>query len=59
MPDIKFILENKDLVLEGLKKKGYTKEDLDIDELIGLHKKITALKICFIFFYILFYNIIL
>ncbi len=44
MPDIKFILENKDLVLEGLKKKGYTKEDLDIDELIGLHKKITALK---------------
>ncbi len=44
MPDIKFIIENKALVQEGLNKKGYTKEDLDLDALIGLHKQITALK---------------
>lgn len=44
MPDIKFIIENTDLVREGLNKKGYTKEDLDLDELIKLHKDITALK---------------
>ncbi|HCU59061.1 MAG TPA: serine--tRNA ligase, partial [Alphaproteobacteria bacterium] len=44
MPDIKFILENKDLVQDGLTKKGYTKEDLDLDELIALHKQITTLK---------------
>ena len=44
MPDIKFIIENKDLVQEGLTKKGYTKEDLDLEELIALHKKITSLK---------------
>lgn len=44
MPDIKFILENKDFVQEGLTKKGYTKEDLDLDELIALHQKVTALK---------------
>ena len=44
MPDIKFILENRPLVEEGLAKKGYTKEDLDLDALIGLHKDITSLK---------------
>ncbi len=44
MPDIKFIIENKSFVEEGLAKKGYTKEDLDIDFLIELHKKITMLK---------------
>ena len=44
MPDIKFILENKEMMEEGLAKKGYTKEDLDLEELIALHKKITALK---------------
>ena len=44
MPDIKFIIENKSFVEEGLAKKGYTKEDLDIDFLIELHKKITTLK---------------
>ena len=44
MPDIKFIIENKDFVEKGLAKKGYTKEDLDIDFLIELHKKITMLK---------------
>jgi len=44
MPDIKFIIENQQIVQDGLNKKGYTKEDLDLDELIGLHKKITALK---------------
>ena len=31
MLDIKFIIENTDLVKEGIAKKGYTKEDLDID----------------------------
>ena len=44
MPDIKFILENREIVEKGLAKKGYTKEDLDLDALIGLHKKITMLK---------------
>ena len=39
MPDIKFIIENRDIVENGLAKKGYTKEDLDLDVLIGLHKK--------------------
>ncbi|MBR1916068.1 MAG: serine--tRNA ligase [Alphaproteobacteria bacterium] len=44
MPDIKFIIENKDIVQNGLNKKGYRKEDLDIDALIELYKKIAALK---------------
>jgi len=44
MPDIKFIIENREIVEEGLRKKGYSKEDLDLDELIKLHKKVTALK---------------
>ena len=44
MPDIKFIIENKDLVQEGLTKKGYTKEDLDLDALIKLYKDIASLK---------------
>ncbi len=44
MLDIKFILENQKDVEEGLKKKGYTKNDLDINELIALHKDITKLK---------------
>ena len=44
MPDIKFIIENKDFVQNEFAKKGYTKEDLDLDELILLHGKITALK---------------
>ncbi len=44
MPDIKFIIENKALVEEGLAKKGYTKEDLDIDALIELYRNIAALK---------------
>ena len=44
MPDIKFIIENKQIVQDGLNKKGYTKEDLDLDELIGLHKKISLIS---------------
>lgn len=44
MPDIKFIVENTALVKEGLQKKGYTPEELDVDALIKLHKEITALK---------------
>ena len=44
MLDIKFILENQKDVEEGLKKKGYTKNDLDINELIALYKDITKLK---------------
>lgn len=44
MLDIKFIIENIDIVKEGLQKKGYSKEDLDIDALIELHKDITKLK---------------
>lgn len=44
MFDIKFITENPDLVKEGIAKKGYTKEDLDIDALIALYKDINKLK---------------
>lgn len=44
MLDIKFIIENTDLVKEGIAKKGYTKEDLDIDALIALYKDINKLK---------------
>ena len=44
MLDIKFIIENKDLVKEGLAKKGYTAENIDIDALINLHLDINKLK---------------
>lgn len=44
MLDIKYILNNTDEVKKGLEKKGYTKDVLDIDALIALHKDITALK---------------
>lgn len=42
MLDIKFIIENKQLVREGLDKKGYT--NIDLDNLISLHSSITKLK---------------
>lgn len=42
MLDIKFILENKQLVREGLIKKGYT--NIDLDNLISLHSQVTKLK---------------
>ena len=42
MLDIKFIVENKDLVAEGLVKKGYT--NINIDDLISLHSSINKLK---------------
>ncbi len=44
MLDIKFIIEHVDEIKEGLQKKGYSKEDLDIDALIALYKDITKLK---------------
>lgn len=44
MLDIKFIIENKELVKEGLAKKGYTAENIDIDALINLHLDINKLK---------------
>lgn len=44
MLDIKFIIENANIVKEGLAKKGYSANDLDIDALIALHKDITRLK---------------
>ena len=44
MLDIKFIVENAELVKEGIAKKGYTKDDLDIDALIALYKDINKLK---------------
>ena len=44
MLDIKFIVENTELVKEGLLKKGYTAEDINIDNLIALHKNVTKLK---------------
>lgn len=42
MLDIKFIIENKELVQDGLNKKGYTQ--IDLDNLISLHSSITKLK---------------
>lgn len=42
MLDIKFILENKEAVEEGLKKKGVT--NIDVLELISLHLDINKLK---------------
>ena len=44
MLDIKYIAENPDVIKEGLAKKGYTKEDIDIDALIALYKDINKLK---------------
>ena len=44
MLDIKFIIENPETVKEGLAKKGYTKEQIDIDGLIALHKDVNKLK---------------
>lgn len=44
MLDIKFIIENTDTVQDGLNKKGYTKDVLDLDALISLHKEINKLK---------------
>ena len=38
MLDIKFIIENTEVVKDGLLKKGYTKEDIDIDNLIKENK---------------------
>lgn len=44
MLDIKFIIENEQLVKDGLAKKGYTAEQIDIDALIALHKDVNKLK---------------
>lgn len=44
MLDIKFITENLDLVKDGLAKKGYTKQTLDVDALVALYKDIAKLK---------------
>ena len=43
MLDIKFIIENKDQVQDGLNKKGYAKI-INLDELISLHGSINKLK---------------
>lgn len=42
MLDIKFIIENKELIEEGLKKKGYT--NINVSDLISLHSSINKLK---------------
>ena len=44
MLDMKFIIENPDLVKTGLAKKGYGPDAIDIDALIALHKDINKLK---------------
>ncbi len=44
MLDIKYILDNIEEIKNGLQKKGYSKDDLDLDELIALYKDITKLK---------------
>ncbi len=43
MLDIKFIIENKELVQDGLRKKGY-ENIISLDDLISLHTSITKLK---------------
>ena len=42
MLDIKYIAENKELIEDGLRKKGYA--DINVSELISLHLSITKLK---------------
>ena len=42
MLDIKLIIENKDLVQDGLNKKGF--KNIDLDKLLALHQEITKLK---------------
>ena len=44
MLDIKYIAEHPEEIKEGMAKKGYTKEMLDVDALIALYKDIAALK---------------
>ena len=43
MLDIKFIIENKEKIQEGLDKKGYSKV-INLDELLSLHSSINKLK---------------
>lgn len=44
MLDIKFIAENSDVIKEGLAKKGYKPDAIDVDALIALYKDINKLK---------------
>lgn len=44
MLDIKYIAENPDVIKDGLAKKGYSKDVIDIDALIALYKDINKLK---------------
>ena len=44
MLDIKYIAENPEVIKAGLAKKGYSKEDIDVDALIALYKDINKLK---------------
>ena len=40
MLDIKFIIENKELVQDGLNKKGFT--NINLDELVSTHSRLTS-----------------
>jgi serine--tRNA ligase len=44
MLDIKYIAENPDVIKDGLTKKGYSKDVIDVDALIALYKDINKLK---------------
>lgn len=44
MLDIKFIIENTKTVKEGLARKGYAPEEINIDELINIYKNLNKLK---------------
>lgn len=44
MLDIKYIAENPEIIKDGLAKKGYSKEAIDVDALIALYKDINKLK---------------
>lgn len=44
MLDIKYIAENPDVIKDGLAKKGYSKDVINVDALIALYKDINKLK---------------
>lgn len=44
MLDIKFIAENPEIIKDGLAKKGYSPDAIDVDALIALYKDINKLK---------------
>lgn len=44
MLDIKYIAENPEVIKQGLAKKGYTTDKIDVDALLALYKDMNKLK---------------